>query len=342
VEIDGQPPLFIFANPPETDVPSRTDPKVRWFEAGKVHESGEVVLESGQTLYVEGGAVLRGSVRAKNGRDVTIRGRGIIDGCYWSERRERRRGVLLEDCDRVKVEGVTIVNPAGWTLVLYACHGVHVANVKEIAEGFGSDGIDVVSSRDVVVEDCFLRNGDDNLVVKAFAAGEGRGRGGDVDNVLFQRCVLLGHGGSAIEIGHELRADEIRNVTFRDCDVLCVHGHGAAMSIHNADHATVRDIVYEDIRVEHHFTHLVDLRVFASRWGKDAQRGRIRNVLLRNIRVAQSEFNPGYTVSLIGGCDAQHDVDGVVVEDLYLGGSKVTTPDQMDLYLKHAANVKFV
>lgn len=50
-------PLFIFADPPETDIPDRKDPNVKWFEGGKVHEIGEKFqVRSGQTLYLEGGA----------------------------------------------------------------------------------------------------------------------------------------------------------------------------------------------------------------------------------------------------------------------------------------------
>jgi len=341
VEPEKLPPLFLFAGPPEQDPPSRSDPAVRWFGDRRVHDVGELVLQSGETLYVEGGAAMRGHVVARQAHDVTVRGAGIIDGIGLRQRKQWRRGVLFEDCDRVRVEGVSIVNSPGWTLVFHACHGAHVAGVNEIGEGLGTDGIDVVSSRDVVVQDCFLRNGDDNLVVKAFAPAEGRGRGGDVDNVLFERCTLLGHGGCAMEIGHELRTDEIRNVTFRDCDVLGIHGHGAAIGIHNADHATVRDITFESIRVEHHFTRLIDLRVIASRYGKDSERGRIRGVRIRNVRVTSSPYNAGYTVSLIGGYDAAHDVRDVTIEGLYMDGRKATGPDDIDLYVRHATGIEF-
>jgi hypothetical protein len=97
VEVEGAPALFLFASSPERDVPSRNDPAVRWLEAGTVHDLGEVVLESGQTLYVEGGAVLRGNVVAKGAGDIAVRGRGIVDGAYWHERHLRRNGMRFED-----------------------------------------------------------------------------------------------------------------------------------------------------------------------------------------------------------------------------------------------------
>lgn len=341
VDIEGRKPLFIFASLPEEDVPDRSDPLVVWLEAGMVHDVGDVVLTSGQTLYVEAGAVLYGGVRSSDASKVCVRGRGIIDGTYWKKRGGWRRGALFQDCDTVEVRDVTIVNPPGWTLVFYSCDHVHVSGVREIGEGFGSDGIDIVASRQVVVEDCFVRSGDDNLVVKAFGPGEGRGRGGNVDTVEFRRCVLLGHGGCAMEIGHELRADEVRNVAFRDCDILWVHGHGAAMGIHNADRAAIRDILFEDIRIEHHYAHLLDFRIITSRWGKDTTRGHVHNVTLRNVAAAVSPYNPGYTVSMIGGWSPEHLVSGVRFDNLTVGGKRVSSLDDFDLYIRHTRDVSF-
>lgn len=80
-------------------------------------------------------------------------------------------------------------------------------------------------------------------------------------------CVLHSYlGGSALETGHELHCSEVRGVVFRDIDILAVHDFGAALAIHNADHALVTDILYEDIRVEHHWIAAIDLRVIKTRY----------------------------------------------------------------------------
>jgi len=80
-EADGDlsHPLFVFANPELTDIPSQSDPKVKYFEAGKIHEVGEIILKDDETLYIEGGAVVRGVVCARNARNVAVRGAGILD-----------------------------------------------------------------------------------------------------------------------------------------------------------------------------------------------------------------------------------------------------------------------
>lgn len=55
----------------------------------------------------------------------------------------------------------------------------------------------------------------------------------------------------------------------------------------------VSDVLFENIRVEHHYDKLVDFRIIESRWSRDKESGHIRNVNLRNIEVAVSPFNAG-------------------------------------------------
>jgi hypothetical protein len=62
---------------------------------------------------------------------------------------------------------------------------------------------------------------------------------------------------------------------------------------------------------------------------------------LRNIDVALSVFNPGYTCSVIGGRDAEHTIQHVRFENFRLDGKRVTTCDEMDLYSKQAADITF-
>jgi hypothetical protein len=164
----------------------------------------------------------------------------------------------------------------------------------------------------------------------------------DVENVLVRGCTLMNSGGgSALEIGHEVRCEHIRNISFRDCDILAVHGHGAALSINNGERATISDVLYEDIRVEHYYDMFLNFRVMQSRYSHCPERGRVRNLHLKNVRVAQSIYNPGYSLSVIGGVDEEHTVDGVVLEDVYFNDRKITAPEQMDLFTLHARNIEF-
>jgi polygalacturonase len=246
-------------------------------------------------------------------------------------------------------------------LVLGACRRITVSNVKLLGFVSSSDGCDIVGSQQIRVQNCFFRNGDDCVVLKSLDL-----RGHDsavaldhtqnVEDIEVVGCAFMSNrGGQAMEIGHELRCDYVRNVRFHDCDVLAVRDFGSAFGIHNADHATVQDILYEDIRVEHHYDKLVDFRIVRTRWSRDKQRGQVRNVTLRGISAAISEYNPGYTVSIIGGFDAKHTIENVHFENFCLTPTlyeadfagfdntprKVLAPDDIDLYVRHASNITF-
>lgn len=344
LEMPGQPLLFIYAQAPAPAAP--TGDKVRRFEAGKVHEAGEIVLRDGETCWIEPGAVVRGYIRASEATGVRIGGYGVLDGSYWIGRKGKNRSILLDRCRDIKIEDILMLGPTGWMIVLGGCEGVEVNRVREIADGNGSDGVDVVGSRHVRITGCCFRNGDDNVVIKSFIAESDAGLplpwDGMVEDVRVSGCMLYGTmGGSAMEIGFELRTDMVRDIRFEDIDVMGVHSFGSVFGIHNGDHATVEDVTWENIRVEHHYDKLIDFRTLWSRWNRDAERGYIRNITLRNIRALQNFANPGYTLSVMCGFDAEHPVDGVRIEDFELGGKKVLNADTLDLVTRHAHDITF-
>jgi len=74
-------PLLIFANPIEADIPQRNDPNIIYYGPGIHKPAGSVInLKSNQTLYLAGGAVVQAGINVLDSENVTIRGRGILDG----------------------------------------------------------------------------------------------------------------------------------------------------------------------------------------------------------------------------------------------------------------------
>ncbi|MGE9271098.1 MAG: glycosyl hydrolase family 28 protein, partial [Verrucomicrobiales bacterium] len=313
IEIEGETPLFLWANPPETDKPSPEDPNVRFFKSGQIYELGCFSIKPNQTLYIEGGAVVKGRLLTKDTDDITIRGYGIFDGSYYL----RKDGHMLpsiafDHCREVTLRDITMIHPSGWMLLLGSCDHVEIENLKQIGEVVCSDGIDVVGSRDVHIHHCFLRNNDDCVVVKAFHVAEKNLTDTNIDGarsperILVEHCTFLNNrAGNAMEIGHELAVDTVRNVTFREIDVCSVHGHGAVFSLHNNDRAHISRVLFENIRIEHCWDKFIDFRISRSRFSTDDTRGRISGVLLRNIHWKRAHVNEGYTISLIGGWGPQ-------------------------------------
>jgi hypothetical protein len=342
IDVSGDKPLMLYADDPRAS--PRPEGEVVRLEPGKVHAIDQLDLHSGQTLFVEPGAILRGVVRAAHANNIAIVGRGMIDGgCTLASPLPKRKLVQLEDCQGVLVDGPLMIRPAGWMLALAACDDVIVRGVRQIGEIVTSDGVDVVGSRNVRISDCLLKNNDDCIAVKAIVGGDyafaDSDPARDVFNVRVERCIFWNdRAGNVMEIGFETRCDSIRDVVFRDIDVIAAHGYGGVFTIHNGDRAVVHDVLYEDIRVEHMYDRMVDFQVLHSRYSKDAERGRIRNVTLRRVRTLPDQYN---TLNLIGGYDESHTVEGICFDDVRIGDVLVRGPDDLALFTRHAGNITY-
>ncbi len=158
-------PLFIFADPPEENIPDRADPQVIWFEAGKVHDIGEkFTIKSGQTVYIPGGAYVKGSITAEGASDITVRGRGILSGLGYA-RRPGTAGIPFNTVmfngsgDRQLIDGITVTNPTHFCLLsrgkLTTRH-VKLFGWWHQTDGWGGgDGS--------IIEDSFLKVNDDSV-----------------------------------------------------------------------------------------------------------------------------------------------------------------------------------
>ena len=284
VEVNGSArALHLFADPPEGNVPSADEADVVYFGPG-VHCPGLITLTSGQTLYLAGGAVVYGAVTAEHADGVAIRGRGILDGSKF-DRMQLTGLVSLYACKGVRIEGITLRDPSGFTIVPAACQDVRIRNVKIIGNWrYNTDGIDFINCQHCSIEDSFIRSFDDSICLKGydrwgpFIYGlqlfEGKfdgsftldgktrrlfseiqreqGRfmcaGAPLHDIQVRRCVIWNDWGRALEVGLETVAEHISDVLFEDCDI--IHTAHVAMDVQNGDHARCHDITFRDIRVE--------------------------------------------------------------------------------------------
>ena len=360
LEFDGnlKTPLFLLCSPlpeklPETqtDVSPDARPNMRpdanliRFGPGQ-HEAGEIVLHSGQTLLLAPGAWVRGRVRVDNAQGVRICGAGILDASDPAivedrDKGERHHAILPTRCSDLVIEGITVLGSPTWHVVPVACESVRIQGLNVIGHLGTGDGIDLVGCRNVTVSDCFVRVKDDCVAIKAvdyqFPYGEA-----DISDITVERCVFWNDTwGNVMEIGYETRCDEIRDVVFRDIDVLhCEYEgwqSGGVFTIHNGDRADIHDILYENIRVECADEKLIDFKVLDSKYSKDRQRGRIRNVTLRNISVTDGPF----PMSVLRGWEADRMVENVRIENLNILGQPIRNWREARMLMEIAKDVVF-
>lgn len=317
-------PLHLFAGPVEADTPRPDDPHVLYFGPG-VHEVGTTRVRSNTTVYLAGGAIVRGIIRPdekpvgesfakkktympifliEDAENVTIRGRGIIDMSRldWHS----KSPVVVQRSSNIRIEGITIKDSPSWAVALFGSKHVTVSNIKQICHRENSDGIDIVNSQEVTVEDCFLRNNDDEVCVKTTSPPPSL----EARNISVRRCVIWNDRTYARGVTYETRCD-VTNVLFADCDV--IHDLGiASLAAHVSDLGTVSDLRFENVRLEDVKNRAVRLWIGKDMWGHDSQRGHIRGVVFKDVSLVGGTA-PQWELA---GHDAGHQVADVVFENL--------------------------
>lgn len=324
IEINGEvvQSLHLFANPPEPDAPRPDDPNVIYFGPG-IHQVSHLVVGDNKTVYVAGGAVVRAVIDPQEkykvnthglrtyaptfelrGHNITFRGRGIIDGS--SVTTHGKHMIFIRGAD-VKLEGVILRDASTWTVPIRQSDRVQVSNVKLLGYRANSDGIDICNSRDVTVDNCFIRTLDDLVVIKT-----DKDRG-PAQRIQVRDCVLWNQVAHALSIGAEI-SDNIDDVLFTNCDIIHDQGREWTLRIYQNDAGHVGNVRFENIRIEES-KRCISLWIGKGYWSRDAERGHIQDVVFRNIQAAGSPL----AVELVG-FDAVHAIRQVLFEQVMLNG----------------------
>ncbi|SNR43966.1 Glycosyl hydrolases family 28 [Maribacter sedimenticola] len=126
------------------------------------------------------------------------------------------KSICLVACKNVLIEGITIERSVTWNVTPIYCDGVIIRGITVNSVGIPTgDGIDIESSRNVLIEYSTLNNGDDCFTMKAGRDKDGIRVDRPTENVVVRYCLSeAGHG--AITTGSET-AGWIRNIYLHDC-----------------------------------------------------------------------------------------------------------------------------
>lgn len=329
VEVNGDHirSLHLFVNPEETDIPDPNDPNVIFYGPG-IHEITSVPVGDNQTVYIAGGAIVRGVMDENEtgrrgasfvlrGKNITFRGRGIFD--QGQIPRARGRQTMSVTVDGFKLEGVILCNSSQWTVAMRDCNNVHIDNLKLFGHRANSDGIDITACIDVLVENCFIRTWDDLIVVKTL-----RRVNQDARHIHVRKCVLYNEIAHALSIGAELTRD-VEDVLFEDCDIIGDHGREWTLRIYHTDAATVKNVRFENIRIEES-VQFASLWINSAIWTTDTARGHIEDIVFKNITVNNSGYQLHKDFEFLG-YDAGHAIKNVLIENVVINGRKITQED---------------
>lgn len=202
--------------------------------------------------------------------DVKVTGKGVIDGQgpfwwnkYWGEDQKggmrkgydarnlrwcvdydcrRPRNLIVMNSRDVELSGFESVRSGFWNIHL--CYSEHIhADGLFIHENSGpsTDGIDIDSCKDVVVEHCKVACNDDSICIKSGRDADGLRVNRVCERVIIQNCEILT--GCGVTIGSETSGGA-RNIVIRN---LKYHGTDCGFRMKSAK---TRGGVIEDILVE--------------------------------------------------------------------------------------------
>jgi len=317
--------LNLFANPFETNVPNPRDPNVIYFTPGAHTITAPMKIPSGKTIYLAGGAVVYGSVGPSgrgatvldlSGDNITVRGRGVLDGSLIPK--TNTGGSLVgAHGNHIRIEGIVLRDACTWNVPIRHSTDVKVWNIKIFGWRGNSDGVDIVNSQNVDVHDSFIRTFDDLVVVKTNDKG-----GPESRDITAERLVLWNEIAHALSVGAELQ-ENVENVVFSDCDIIHDKGHDWLLRVFNGGSGTVEHLTFENIRIEED-RRPISLWIGRMKFNEGEDVGHIKDVAFRNIQSPPPLLDrPVFLV----GFDSEHLVEDVTFENVTFGGQPLKASD---------------
>lgn len=286
--------------------------------------TGPLTLKSNVTLHLAQGATLLGSTRrldygpalavtslinATGQENVGLSGPGTIDGRgrelvqdllaqlqagtltdpEWQVKRPTEKNrpqlVLLTNCRRVRVAGVTLKNAASWVQAYRECADVTVDSIRvESTAYWNNDGIDFVDCQNVLLSNSFFNAADDGICLKS------ENPKSRCENIAVRNCTVRSSA-SAFKLGTGSFGG-FKNI--RVSDLTVYDTFRSAIALETVDGAVLEDI---DIRrvTARNTGNAIFLRLGHR---KGAAPGVLRRVYIGDVRVEVPADKPdkGYAV----------------------------------------------
>jgi polygalacturonase len=266
-------------------------------------------------------------IHADGAKDIAVDGGGRIEGsgeAYWDKEpdgrfvsKRPRVTPLIEfvGSKGIRIEDVTITGASGWTIHPLESDTIAIRSVRIFNDPLGpnTDGVNIDSSRNVIVSDVHVESGDDCVVLKT--TGRRGGKVPPTENVLVSNLVCSSDD-QGFKIGTESLGD-FRNITLTGATIF--HAPGiyrpptAAISMSMVDGASFENVVVSNVVIRDAKTPLF-LRLGNRGRGQTVPTpGRLKGVIFSNIVATGGEL-----ASSITG------LPGRPVEDVFVSDISIT------------------
>lgn len=283
-----------------------------------VYISGTIFLKSNVELHLEEDAILLGSPLRKDyegykkaalilsldQHNISITGKGIIDGQgrllmqdifkrlkegsltdkEWKVKRPgentRTNIIYFENCEKVKVTGVTVKDATSWVTHYEKCNDIIIDSLKiESTAYWNNDGIDLVDCKNVRITNCAINTADDAICLKSSDRALG------CENIFVSNCTLRSSA-SAFKMGTASQGG-FRNITVRNLEI--VDTYRSAIALEAVDGGLMENIDVRHIRARN-TGNAIFIRL--AHRNKDSVYAKARNIYIEDVKVQVPATKP--------------------------------------------------
>ncbi|KAF4868656.1 Polygalacturonase [Colletotrichum siamense] len=338
--------LHIITNRIPKGVPSKDDPSIIYYGPGYHTLNSTLNITSGQALYLAAGAVLNAAVSLDNATSASIRGHGIL---Y----RTPVGAISAQWSKNITIESITVLNPTHYTFNAAEAEDVTIRKLRSFSATQWGDGIDLYSSKNVLIDGVFMRNSDDCIALY----NHRNDWYGDSTNITIQNAALWADVAHPINIGthgNSINPETLSDITIRNIDIMDHRefqmGYQGAIAINPGDSNLIKNVLIENVRVEDfRMGQVITMMVmYNQKYNTSPGRG-ISNVTIRDLVYKGNNAN----TAIMTGFNETRGVEFVRFENLIINGLRVCdsmkkpgwymTADFVPMYVnEHVRNLTFI
>ena len=270
---------------------------------------------------------------AKGAKNVTIQGRGTIDGQgknwydhtdvkpRWMKKHVRRPSPMVEfdSCTNVRVEGITLTNAAGWTLHAFNSDHIVIDGIRLVNNLFGpnNDGIDLTGCNNVMVSNSYIETCDDAVCVKTTTDSRTSSNVTVTNCVMQTTCVALKYGETS---------KNITDLTFSNC---VITKSSRAFGIYATWGGDVENVTVSNIIANTNAPLVLNRPFQIAAW--DARDKKTKEVIRKggNVRnVTVSDFTATTEGRILINANDGHDISNITLRNIKLKYPYIENPEQ--------------
>ncbi len=289
-------------------------------------------------------------INADNIKGFSISGEGVINGngrrawkAFWNRRKwnpaclnkdeQRARLIYISNCHDVNIDGVTLKDSQFWTCHLYKCDHVKIFNCRIMSPDFpikapSTDAIDIDVCHDVHIKDCYMSVNDDAVALKG-----GKGYDADkdarngknynilIENSIFEKCHSVMTCGSESIKNTDVT---VRNIKALECRNLLW------LKMRPDTPQEYSNILFYNIKAHvHSFLNINPwTQFFAMAAGAIPKKSKVHDIIIKNSESTADVFLD------IKEDREQYDINGTVLEDLYIKAGKYSSSGNKYEFIK--------